>query len=88
MDENELKAIAGRLHAKFGKKFHNEKEALGFIMPFWMENNGISAAVLFGLAASGAGKKKPHASADGDSGKLLPISRGGARSHKKNTRVR
>ncbi len=77
MEENELSALARSLHARFGKKFHTEKEALDLIRPYWLENNEISAAVLFGIAAYGAGKKKPHASGIGDSGRLKPVSKNG-----------
>lgn len=88
MNENELRAMSEKLHKRFGKKFHNAKEAYDLLFPIWQENPEIGSAILFGMAAFGAGKKKPHASEAGDSGDLLPISRSGARSHGRNTRVR
>lgn len=77
MNRQELEELADRLHKRFGKTYHNPQEALVVLLPIWEQEPEITSALLFSLAAHNQGKKKPHASGIGDSGKLKPVSRNG-----------
>lgn len=90
MEKDELNGLADTLHKKFGKKFHSPKEALDVVLPIWESNPQIAYAVIFGMAAFGAGKKKSHASAEVDNGEVIPYSGAGghSRNRSRNLRVR
>ena len=90
MRKDELNGLAESLHKQFGKKFHSPKEALRFILPIWENDNQIAYAVLLGMASSGVGKKKSHASVEDDSGEVVSYSGSGGHSRNRshNLRVR